>query len=1576
MLEAPEPSQEIERWLFTLHLSQYATCFQLGGYRSPQDCADLTDERLRELKVLPTGHRRRILRGLEVLGVKKQSQGEEAQKPPLYPRNVFLEDKKRGGSCQHSELQGSQTLPPGAGLGAQTEEGGPPQPARRNPENVRVSVLEDLGPLASSSSSSTESLPTPEIPPGWEISPENANFVPSPRDAPSEEQESSQCNMVDNAIYVAQPTFAAPKGPRLTRSYRLRHRPVPDIPQQDRHAPPLQTSGPEHPAVCGGPSGENCAQKAPLHRTLTPIAPYGETFLYNSAQSVPDQGGKEVAPKDKLEKKKQSRRSKDNDSPPGPTSPDPYKDEYSTVEECASLLPSLVQSAAEYASVGAAASAPVSRCSSVVTVDCDVYSKSLETFGDCLPDISPYACFYGAAGPQVLKMGWLDKLSPQGKCVFQRRWVRFDGESLAYYNSDKEMYSKGMILATAVRQVRSLGDNKFEVVTSLRTFIFRAEKEGERREWMETLQTVARPSARGSQTRRSLRRRSSTNKRGVLEVRAYKGRVLVSLAGSKVRLCKTEQDYEAGLAICEVELTAANIRDADRRVFEINTPFKNFCFVAESEQEKLEWIEAIQESIAETLCDYEVADKIWFNEANRSCADCRAAQPEWASVNLGVVICKKCAGQHRSLGPNISKVRSLKLDSSIWSNELVELFLEVGNQKANGFWAANLPPEEELHGGASAEPRATFTRRKYRERKYRRVLEGLHDSERLNKALCAAVVSPDVLRTVELVFSGADVMCATGDPTCTTPYLLAQRAGQRLQMEFLHQNRLLVFPRLDPRSQKTSPSEASPFMDGFLYISPGHGRTPPDRRKGDDMARRWCTLEGGFLTYYESTQSPTPVGRVAVSDVVSLVISNAETMTGAGAVFTVEVYLRSARSLVIGAETQETRRDWIQALTKCLVPPQAEGLVQKDSELIGRLLYKEGHDLYHWRTGWFVLAGSVLHFGSGDEEGDQDALHLKQLQELTVTTHTEGEEKIQVLLMVESGRTIYIHGFNTMDFALWHSAITQAAGTDGKALGDQQLTKNGVPIVVESCIAFVTQYGLCQDGVYQRPGDPNGVAQLLEEFTLDARNVKLRYKERQLGDVTDTLKSFLSQAEDALLTKELYPYWVSALDEEDESLRVKKYSTFIESLPKANRATLDALLQHLYRIQLCRHLNRMPGDKLASVFSSCLFQTQGQTPQEIRVVHDLIDNYVTLFNVNEEQVRQMERENSFITRWNDKKDTTFSPAGDLIFEVYLEKRGPENCCLIKVWPSMRSAELAETALSMRNVPYNADDAWTTFEVIENGELERPLHHSEKILEQVLEWSALDYPSSAFLVLKKFAVAERDAEDKVDPKQLVKGEHLKFNDGCSKLLSGHKFQDKYVALRAHKLLLYRDIKTTKAEKVLHLKAAKCYLGLKKKLKPPSSWGFTVYTEKQQWHFCCDERETQVGWVTDIISMKFGSDLRSDPGDGAVHASSKRGAVVDGRKRPQQNSTSGRQMSDRRISLALKSTAGDSPKPTGPRRRSVMDPCQSRPRAPPASRQSSVGTAGKRPGPGGGEGKMPPNLLSELNSVLNKTGRGAE
>lgn len=52
-----------------------------------------------------------------------------------------------------------------------------------------------------------------------------------------------------------------------------------------------------------------------------------------------------------------------------------------------------------------------------------------------------------------------------------------------------------------------------------------------------------------------------------------------------------------------------------------------------------------------------------------------------------------------------------------------------------------------------------------------------------------------------------------------------------------------------------------------------------------DMVRRWCTLEGGFLSYYDNEKIATPIGRVDVSDVVSLAINNTESITETGYMF-------------------------------------------------------------------------------------------------------------------------------------------------------------------------------------------------------------------------------------------------------------------------------------------------------------------------------------------------------------------------------------------------------------------------------------------------------------------------------------------------------------------------------------------------------------------------------------------------------------------------------------------------------------------------------------------------------------------
>ena len=65
--------------------------------------------------------------------------------------------------------------------------------------------------------------------------------------------------------------------------------------------------------------------------------------------------------------------------------------------------------------------------------------------------------------------------------------------------------------------------------------------------------------------------------------------------------------------------------------------------------------------------------RIQENPANRVCADCTSVDPSWGVVNMGIMVCIECSGVHRSMGILVSKVRSLELDRSIWTDSLIRV---------------------------------------------------------------------------------------------------------------------------------------------------------------------------------------------------------------------------------------------------------------------------------------------------------------------------------------------------------------------------------------------------------------------------------------------------------------------------------------------------------------------------------------------------------------------------------------------------------------------------------------------------------------------------------------------------------------------------------------------------------------------------------------------------------------------------------------------------------------------------------------------------------------------------------------
>lgn len=140
---------------------------------------------------------------------------------------------------------------------------------------------------------------------------------------------------------------------------------------------------------------------------------------------------------------------------------------------------------------------------------------------------------------------------------------------------------------------------------------------------------------------------------------------------------------------------------------------------------------------------------------------------------------------------------------------------------------------------------------------------------------------------------------------------------------------------------------------------------------------------------------------------------------------------------------------------------------------------------------------------------------------------------------------------------------------------------------------------MTSEGIYRKSGVTSRVTALLEQFRSDARSQCLREGENQVDDVSSTLKRFFRELEEGLFTPEDTGSWLSTTGMfllsgckktvkllkrytyrcidgyrycaclclsaiQDKSQKVSSYKLLLGRLPPVNKATLQALINHLY----------------------------------------------------------------------------------------------------------------------------------------------------------------------------------------------------------------------------------------------------------------------------------------------------------------------------------------------------------------------------------------------------------------------------
>ncbi|XP_023178671.2 uncharacterized protein LOC111604732 isoform X1 [Drosophila hydei] len=514
---------------------------------------------------------------------------------------------------------------------------------------------------------------------------------------------------------------------------------------------------------------------------------------------------------------------------------------------------------------------------------------------------------------------------------------------------------------------------------------------------------------------------------------------------------------------------------------------------------------------------------------------------------------------------------------------------------------------------------------------------------------------------------------------------------------------------------------------------------------------------------------------------------------------------------------------------------------------------------HYYRAGWCYLKNSITSEWSGtwlvlrksqrrlifvsECNGNVEKMDLRKARCIVLKENDESIDNLHVesgpILMIDCPPyAVYMIMSSARETKIWRHIIREVAHNNGFSLGDQQLTRYDVPVIVDKCINFVYIHGSMSEGIYRKSGSENSMHKLMSAFRADAFNVEITRNEYNEHDVANVLKRFMRDLPERLLGK-LTDSFVFVTELAVATEKIPIYKELLSRLSTIEHETLRRIVGHLVFISSQQSKNKMSVQNLTMIWGPTLLAKKCDeliySQKEADVLSDLIVLYKNLFPCGADEMKKEQAMLMCLQKYYAAAETlkdAVKQSGDIKIWISLNPN-PDNTTEEKtqvnatISPTKTAYELCREYSAKMGL---ATHQLTLYEVILNDSLERPLHHDAKVFDVILNWSYWPEEDRKhnYLVVRPIEMLREVQRAIKNLATVTPGKELRFADYRTK-----SFKPLQCELRDGKIVVSKKDKNDKTSIVreIFLHSSTAYLGCERKRDFPWSWAIT-FVERTQ------------------------------------------------------------------------------------------------------------------------------------------------